>query len=94
MVTRAQEILFSTTDNVHSTHMNAENQVAMELVSPITLWTIWKQRCRRVLSNQTVHKATLLREIWSEAVATRKSQYDGITGGSKGAGRQRLTFIQ
>ena len=36
-------LVLSTNDNVHSTHINLEDQVVMELVSPITLWTIWKQ---------------------------------------------------
>ena len=32
-------------------------------------------------------------EIWSEVVATLKSQYDGLAGGSDEVERQRLAFI-
>ena len=38
LVIKAQEILFSTIDNIHSTPINAKAQVVLELVSPITLW--------------------------------------------------------
>ena len=37
MVIKAQEISFSTTDNIHSTPINAKAQVVLELVRPITL---------------------------------------------------------
>ena len=36
----------------------------------------------------------LMQEIWSEVVATLKSQYDGLKGGSNGVERQILAFIQ
>ena len=36
----------------------------------------------------------LLQEIWSESIATLKSQYDGLKGGSDGVERQRIAFIQ
>ena len=35
----------------------------------------------------------LMQEIWSEDVATLKSQCNGLTGGSDGVERQRLAFI-
>ena len=69
---KAQEILFFTTDNIHTTPINAKTQVVLELVSPITLWILWKQRYRRVFSNQTVHPIMLMQEIWSEVVANLK----------------------
>ena len=46
-----------------------------------------------VFSNQTMHYATILQEIWSEVVATLKIQYDGITSGFNTAERQRLAFM-
>ena len=73
LVIKAQEVFFSTIGNVHSTPINAKSQVVLELVNPITLWILWKQRCRRVFSNQTVHPTMLMQEIWSEIVATLKS---------------------
>ena len=84
LVIKAQEVSFSTIDNIHSTPINAKSQVVLELVSPITLWILWKQRCRRVFSNQTTHPIMLMQEIWSEVVATLKSQYDGLKGDSDG----------
>ena len=60
----------------------------------LTLWILWKQRCRRVFSNQTAHPTRLMQEIWSEIVATLKSQYDGLKGDSDGVERQRIAFIQ
>ena len=36
----------------------------------------------------------LMQEIWSEVVATLKSQYDGLKGDSDGVERQLLAFIQ
>ena len=88
LVIKAQEILFSTIDNIHSTPIIDKAQAMLESVSPITLWIIWKQWWRRGFSNQTVHQAMLLQEIWSEVVATLNSQYDGLTGGSDGVKRQ------
>ena len=38
LVIKAQEILFSTIDNMHSSPINATTQVVLELVSLITLW--------------------------------------------------------
>ena len=90
LVIKAQEVIFSNIGNVHSTPLNDKSQVVLELVSPITLWILWKQWCRRVFSNAT----RLMQEIWSEIVATLKSQYDGLKGGSYGVERQRITFIQ
>ena len=60
----------------------------LELVNSIALWILWKQRCRQVFSNQTLHQVVLLQEIWSEVVATLKSQYDDLTGGSDGVERK------
>ena len=94
LVIKAQEVLFSTIDNIHSTPINAKAQVVLELANPITLWILEKQRCRRVFSNQTVNQAMLLQEIRSDVVTTLKIQYDGLTSGSDGVERQRLTFIQ
>ena len=94
LVIKAQEVFFSTIGNVHSTPLNDKSQVVLELVSPITLWILWKQRCRRVFSNQTAHPTRLMQEIWSEIVATLKSQYDGLKGDSDGVERQRIAFIQ
>ena len=94
LVIKAQEVSFSTIGNIHSTPTNAKSQVVLELVNPITLWILWKRRCRRVFSNQTAHPIMLMQEIWSEVVATLKSQYDGLKGGSDGVERQRLAFIQ
>ena len=94
LVIKAQEVFFSTIDNVHSTPINAKSQVVLELVSPITLWILWKQRCRRVFFNQIVQPIVLMQEIWSEVVATLKSQYDGLKDDSDGVERQRLAFIQ
>ena len=73
MVIKAQEVIFSTISNIHSTPTNAKSQVVLELVSPITLWILWKQWCRRVFSNQTMQSIMLMQEIWSEVVATLKS---------------------
>ena len=75
---RAQEVVFSTIGNVHSTPLSDKFEVVLELVSPITLWILWKQQCGRVFSNQSAHPTMLLQEIWSESVATLKSQYDGL----------------
>ena len=47
LVIKAQEILFSTTDNIHATPINVKTQIVLKLVSPITLWILWKHRCRR-----------------------------------------------
>ena len=94
LVIKGQEVIFSTIDNVQSTPLNDKSQVMLELVSPITLWILWKRQCRRVFFNQTVHPVMLMQEIWSEVVATLKSQYDGLKGGSDGVERQRLAFIQ
>ena len=88
LVIKAQEVFFSTIGNGHSTPLNDKSQVVLELVSPITLWILWKQRCRRVFSNQTAQPTMLLQEIWSESVATLKSQYDSLKGGSDGVERQ------
>ena len=70
LVIKAQEVVFSTIGNVHSTPLNDKSQVVLELISPITIWILWKQRCRRVFSNQSAHPTMLLQEIWSESVAT------------------------
>ena len=94
LVIKAQEVVFSIFGNVHSTPLNDKSQVVLELVSPRTLWILWKQRCRRVFSNQFAHPTMLLQEIWSESVATLKSQYDGLKGGSDGVERKRIAFIQ
>ena len=94
LLIKAQEVVFSTIGNVQSTPLNDKSQVVLELVSPITLWILWKQRCRRVFSNQTAHPTRLMQEIWSEIVATLKRQYDGLKGGSDGVERQRMAFIQ
>ena len=40
LVIKAQEVSFSTIDNVHSTPINAKDQVVLELVNPITLRTL------------------------------------------------------
>ena len=93
-VERAQEILFSNTDNVHSTHINAKDQGVSELNNPITPWTIWKKLSRYIFSNQTVHQIMWLQEMWCEVIVTLKNQYDGITGRSEKAKRQHLTLIQ
>ena len=37
LVIKAREISFFTTNNVHSTHINANDQVVMELVNPNTM---------------------------------------------------------
>ena len=94
LVIKAQEVFFSTVDNVHSTPINAESQVVLELVSPIALWTLWEQWCRWVLSNQTTQPIVLMQEIWSEVVATLKIKYDGLKGDSNGVEKQGLAFIQ
>ena len=94
LVIKAQEVIFSTIGNVQSTPLNDKSQVVLELVSPITLWILWKQWCRRVFSNQSAQPTMLLQEIWSESIATLKSQYDGLKGGSDGVERQRIAFIQ
>ena len=41
-----------------------------------------------------MHQAMSLQEIWSEVVATLKSKYNGLKGGSDGVEKQRLAFIQ
>ena len=74
-VIKAQEVIFSTIGKVHSTPLNDKSQVVLELVSAITLWILWKQRCRRVFSNQTAHPTRLMQEIWSEIVATCKESW-------------------
>ena len=94
LVIKAQEVFFSSSNNVHSTPLNDKSQEVLELVSPITHWILWKQRCRRVFSNQTAHPTRLLQEIQSEIVAPLKSQYDGLKGGSEGVERQQIAFIQ
>ena len=43
LVMKAQEILFSTINNIHSTLINGKTQLVLELVNPITLWILWKQ---------------------------------------------------
>ena len=93
LVIKAQEVIFSTIDNVHSTPLNDKSQVVLELVNPITLWILWKQWCRQVFSNQTAQPTMLMQEIWSEVVATLKSQSDGLKGDSDGVERQRLAFV-
>ena len=75
LVIKAQDVSFSTIGNIHSTPTDAKSQAVLELVSPISLWIQWKQRCRRVFSNQTAHPTRLMQEIWREIVATLKSQY-------------------
>ena len=60
LVIKAQEVSFSTIGNIHSTPTNAKSQVVLELVSPITLWILWKQRCRGVFSSQTEHPIMLI----------------------------------
>ena len=40
LVIKPQEILFSTTDNMHSSPINATTQVVLELVSLITFWIL------------------------------------------------------
>ena len=82
LVIKAQEVIFSTIGNIHSTPINAKSQIVLDLVNPITLWILWKQQCKRVFSNQTAHPLMLLQALWSEVVATLKSQYDGIKGDS------------
>ena len=47
LVIKAQDILFSTIDNILSTPINGKAQHVLELVNPITLWILWKQQCRR-----------------------------------------------
>ena len=82
LVIKAQEVFFPTINNVHSTPINAKSQVVLKLDNPITLWILWKQRCRWVFPNETANPIILMQEIWSEVVATLKSQYDGLKGGS------------
>ena len=94
LVIKAQEVSFSTFGNIHSTPTTAKSEVVLELVSPINLWILGKQRCRRVFSNQTAHLIMLMQDIWSQVVATLKSQYDGLKGRSDGVERQRIAFIQ
>ena len=90
---KAQEVLFSTIDNIPSISINTKSQVVLEVVNPITLRTLWKLRCRGAFSNQNEHPVMLIQEIWSEVVATPKSQYDGLIDGSDGVER-RLALIQ
>ena len=42
LMLRAQDILFSTTDNIHSTPITAKAQVVLELNNPIILWILHK----------------------------------------------------
>ena len=49
LVIKAQEFFLSTIGNVHLTLLNEKSQVVLELVSPLTLWIIWKQRCRVIM---------------------------------------------
>ena len=72
LVIKAQDSSFCTTNNVHSTPINAKDQVMLELVNPTTLWSLWKCRCRRVFCNRTVHRRKLLQEIWSEVCSHTK----------------------
>ena len=50
LVIKAQEVFFSTIDNIHSTSINVNSKVVLDLVIPITLWILWKHQCRRVFS--------------------------------------------
>ena len=63
LVINSQQVSFSTIDNVHSTPINAKDQVVLELVNPITLWTLLKQHCKQVFSNQPMHEVTLLQDM-------------------------------
>ena len=53
-----------------------------------------KFKCHESRFNQSAQPTMLLQEIWSESVATLKSQYDGLKGDSDGVERQRIAFIQ
>ena len=86
-----KRFFFSTIGNIHSTPINVKSQVVF---SPITLWTLWKQRCWWTFSNQTMYLVMLMQWICNEVVGTLKSQYDGFTGVSDGIERQRIAFIQ
>ena len=63
LVIKAQEVSFFTIGNIHSTPINAKSQVVLKMASPIILWILWKQRCRRVFSNQTMDPIMLMQEI-------------------------------
>ena len=78
LVIKAKEVFLFIIDNIHSSSINVESRVVLELVNPITLWILWKQRCRWFFSNQIVHPVMLMHEIWSKVVATLKSQYDDV----------------
>ena len=84
----ASQMWICDSDNVMSKWTNYHSR----LIKAIKV--IWKQRCRRVFSNQTAHPTRLMQEIWSEIVPTLKSQYDGLKGDSDGVERQRIAFIQ
>ena len=64
---KVQIIVFKDTYPLNSN--TAKSQVVLELVSSITLWTLWKQ----VFPNQTTQSLMLMQEIWSEVVVTLKS---------------------
>ena len=78
LVIKAQEVFFSTIGNIQSTPINTKSQVVLELVNPITLWILWKQRCGWVLSKETVHPIILMQDICRGIEATLRSQYDGL----------------
>ncbi|KAH7434029.1 hypothetical protein KP509_07G097800 [Ceratopteris richardii] len=61
---------------------NEEVAVWWELLSGITMWTIWKNRCTKVFEGKETPPVEAIKAIWLDMVYTLRGQLEEIKGDS------------
>ncbi|KAH7438895.1 hypothetical protein KP509_04G035700 [Ceratopteris richardii] len=63
-----------------------------KLLSGITMWTIWKNRCTKVFEGKETPPMEAINAIWLDMVYTLRDQLEEIKGDSTAAILQRMEF--
>ena len=62
-------------------------------VSTITLWTLWKYRCKRRYDSIIPLLSDILPELWESLLAVVRGQYDNMSGSSEVVLKKRKKLL-
>ena len=63
-------------------------------VSTVTLWTLWKYRCKRRYDSIVPLLSDILLELWDNLLAVVRGQYDNMSGPSEVVLKKRKKLLQ
>ena len=65
----------------------------LEYVAALTLWGLWRSRCKFMFQDIHEHAAVIIKAIWNDLVHTLKGEWSSIQGTSERCRKQRNTVV-